>query len=93
MLVPVAISSTSIAYSSTRIEGMYMDLGTAAGVAAALLLGDAKGSLDFTLGACPASPLQDTNVSAVQDVLVNVYQQRVHGPISELTTADGKHCS
>lgn len=79
LLVPVAISSTSIAYSSTRIEGMFSDLGTAAGVAAALAL-DGAGPL--APGACPAIPLQDTNVTAVQAVLVNTYQQRVHGPVS-----------
>lgn len=83
LLVPVAISSTSIAYSSTRIEGMYMDLGTAAGVAAALALDTARGgpaSSPMVRGACPAFQIQDTNVTAVQAILVNTFQQRVHGP-------------
>lgn len=38
LLLQVAISATSIAYSSTRIEGMYLDLGVAAGLAAARLV-------------------------------------------------------
>lgn len=95
LLVPVAISSTSVAYSSTRIEGMFMDLGTAAGVAAALALESTKAAretrslgepLGVSGGTCLATPLQDTNVTLVQDVLVNVYKQRVHGPIAP---ADG----
>jgi hypothetical protein len=75
LLVPVVISATSIAYSSTRIEGMFMDLGTAAGVAAALVLeAAAPGGTLF--------PLQDTNVTQVQAILVHDFRQRVHGPIS-----------
>lgn len=81
LLIPVAISSTSIAYSSTRIEGMFMDLGTAAGVAAALAL-DSGTASHSGAGTCLAVPLQDTNVSAVQDILVNAFKQRVHGPIA-----------
>ena len=73
----VAISATSIAYSSTRIEGMYVDLGVAAGVAAAQVL---RGGGGGGGGACPALPLLDVNVTAVQDVLVGRYKQRVHGP-------------
>jgi hypothetical protein len=61
--------------------GMYMDLGTAAGVAAALSLRAAKAT-GLAPGACPSTPLQDTNVTAVQDILVNVYQQRIHGPVN-----------
>lgn len=38
LLVPVALSASSVAFASSRIETMYMDLGTAAGVAARLLL-------------------------------------------------------
>lgn len=75
LLVPVAISASSVAYASTRIEGMFCDLGTAAGVAAALALRGGSGG-----GACPASHLADTNVTAVQDTLVRVYGQRIHGP-------------
>lgn len=86
LLVPVAISSTSIAYSSTRIEGMYMDLGTAAGVAARLALASAARA-GLQTGVCPVMQLQDTNVTAVQEVLVNQYQQRIHGPIN--ATLDG----
>ena len=57
-----------------------MDLGTAAGVAAALALDTAAS--DSGAGTCLSVPLQDTNVSAVQDILVNVFKQRVHGPIA-----------
>ena len=38
LLVPVSISASSVAYSSARIENMFMDLGSAAGVAIANLL-------------------------------------------------------
>ncbi len=86
LLVPVAISATSIAYSSTRIEGMYVDLGTAAGVAAALALAagpqSASAADTGAASACPYAPLQDTNVTDVQRVLVDTYQQRIHGPIN-----------
>jgi hypothetical protein len=34
LLVPVAVSASAVAYSSTRIESMFMALGSAAGVAA-----------------------------------------------------------
>jgi len=78
LLVPVTLSATSIAYSSTRIEGMFSDLGTAAGVAVALALQSGEAPAP---GACPAFAVQDTNVTAVQEVLVNVYRQRIHGPI------------
>jgi len=81
LLIPVAISSTSVAYSSTRIEGMFMDLGTAAGVAAALAI---QSGVQGGPGSCPKLALQDTNVTAVQDLLVNYYQQRIHGPIKNL---------
>jgi hypothetical protein len=83
LLVPVALSATSIAYSSTRIEGMYMDLGTAAGVAAALALGQGRNAAAGAAAApaCPALAFQDTNVTAVQEILVNTYKQRIHGPV------------
>ena len=79
LAVSVAISATSIAYSSTRIEQMFVDLGAAAGVAAALAL-EAAGQAGA--GACAGlgRALQDTNVTAVQEVLVGVYGQRIHGP-------------
>lgn len=68
LLVPVAISTSAVAYSSMRIENMFMSLGTAAGVAAKQLV---DGSVDT---------VQDVNVSAVQDILVNTFKQRIHGP-------------
>ena len=97
LLVPVAISSTSIAYSSTRIENMYMDLGAAAGVAVSLALGaktnyantanaanTGAGAKFYSSGvaaACPAFELQDTKVQAVQEILTSQFKQRIHGPI------------
>jgi hypothetical protein len=82
LLVSVAISATSVAYSSTRIEQMFVDLGAAAGVAAALALEAAPGA--GTEDVCPGTghALQDSNVTAVQDVLVRVYGQRIHGPVA-----------
>ena len=84
LLVPVAISATSVAYASTRIENMFMDLGSAAGVAVAQLLARAEQRLadGRSVGACPAAGLavQDANVSGVQDVLTRVYGQKIHGP-------------
>jgi hypothetical protein len=88
LLVPVAISSTSIAYASTRIEGMYMDLGTAAGVAVALALRAGAQQPHTSTSQCSFIPLQDTNVTAVQNILVNTFQQRIHGPVN--TTLDGQ---
>ena len=81
LIVSVAISATSVAYSSTRIEQMFVDLGAAAGVAAALALESAGGAGGD--GACPGlgAALQDTNVTATQDVLVRAYGQRIHGPL------------
>jgi len=67
LLVPVAISASSIAYSSTRIESMFSDLGTAAGVAAALALRT-------------GNAVQDSNITLVQEILVNKYKQKIHGP-------------
>jgi hypothetical protein len=55
-----------------------MDLGTAAGVAASLALDAQPPSAP---GACPSWAFQDVNVTAVQEILVNVYQQRIHGPV------------
>ena len=84
LLVSVAISATSIAYSSTRIEQMFVDLGAAAGVAAALAVeaAAAAGGAPGARGACAGAglALQDTNVTAVQEVLVREYGQRIHGP-------------
>jgi hypothetical protein len=89
LAVSVAISATSIAYASARIEQMFVDLGAAAGVAAALALeaAGAGGSGGGSGGGGDGAPcaglghaLQDTNVTAVQEVLVGVYGQRIHGP-------------
>lgn len=79
LLVSVAISATSVAYSSTRIEQMFVDTGAAAGVAAALAL-EAAGAPGA--GACAGLGLavQDTDVAAVQGVLLREYAQRIHGP-------------
>jgi hypothetical protein len=79
LLVPVCLSASSVAYSSARIENMFMDLGSAAGVAVAHLL-DQQSPSGSAVGSCPFKAVQDTNVSAVQDVLSNVYQQKFHGP-------------
>ena len=68
LLVPVAISASAVAYSSTRIENMFMSLGTAAGAAAQQLV---DGS---------AAAVQDVNVSRVQELLAGTFKQRVHGP-------------
>jgi glucokinase len=66
----VALSASAVAYSSTRIENMFMSLGTAAGVAAQQLV---DGS---------AATVQDVNVTRVQQVLVGTFAQRVHGRVS-----------
>ncbi len=60
---------------------MYLDLGVAAGVAASLAL---DASPPAQPGACPALQLQDTNVTAVQEVLVGTFRQRIHGPVGPL---------
>eukprot|EP00035_Acanthoeca_spectabilis_P026015 m.460925 g.460925 ORF g.460925 m.460925 type:complete len:691 (+) comp22172_c0_seq1:81-2153(+) len=75
LLIPVVISTTSVAYASTRIENMFMDLGSAAGVAVAQLL--TSGSQN--IGTCPEIPVQDTKIAGVQDVLTRVYGQHIHG--------------
>eukprot|EP00041_Stephanoeca_diplocostata_P015761 m.302347 g.302347 ORF g.302347 m.302347 type:complete len:214 (+) comp20143_c1_seq16:1824-2465(+) len=66
-------------YASTRIENMFMDLGSAAGVAVAQLL-NRHTRAHLATASCPSIPVQDTNITAVQSVLQNVYGQRVHGP-------------
>ena len=38
LLVPVALSASAVAYASTRIESMFMAVGSAAGVAAKQLV-------------------------------------------------------
>ena len=81
LLVSVAISATSVAYSSTRIEQMFVDAGAAAGVAAALAV-EAAPPQRRSQAACAGLglALQDTDVAAVQRTLVGVYGQRIHGP-------------
>ena len=68
LLVPVALSASAVAYSSTRIESMFMYVGTAAGVAA-------KQVVDGT-----APTVQEVNVSKVQDLLQNEFHQIIHIP-------------
>ena len=68
LLVPVALSASAVAYSSTRIENMFMSVGTAAGVAAKQLV---DGEVDA---------VQDVDVAKVQAILTGVFEQRVHGP-------------
>jgi len=68
LLVPVALSASAVAYSSTRIENMLMSVGTAAGVAAKQLVdGD-------------VATVQDVDVARVQGILTSVFAQRIHGP-------------
>jgi len=68
LLVPVALSSSAVAFSSTRIENMYMSVGTAAGVAAQQLV---TGEVNN---------VQDVNVTKVQHILTSMFHQRIHGP-------------
>jgi hypothetical protein len=69
VLVPVGLSASAVAYSSTRIENMFMSLGTAAGVAAAQVV------------AGEAATVQEVDVGKVQAVLVgDLFKQRIHGP-------------
>ena len=61
-------SASAVAYSSTRIENMFMSVGTAAGVAAKQLVdGD-------------VAAVQDVDVSKVQRILTATFGQRVHAP-------------
>jgi hypothetical protein len=56
-----------VAYSSTRIENMFMSVGSAAGVAVKQLVdGD-------------VTTVQDIDVSKVQAILTNTFHQRIHG--------------
>lgn len=71
LLVPVALSASAVAYSSSRIENMFMSAGTAAGVAARqLVAGDGR----------RADTVQDVDVGEVRAVLRGVFKQRVSGP-------------
>jgi hypothetical protein len=69
LLVPVCLSTSAVAFSSTRIETMYMDIGSAVGIAAALVV-DSQGQLD----------VQDVPVTKLQNFLTSRYGQRVKGP-------------
>eukprot|EP00039_Didymoeca_costata_P010651 m.144175 g.144175 ORF g.144175 m.144175 type:complete len:689 (+) comp14911_c0_seq5:163-2229(+) len=89
LLIPVVISASSVAYASTRIENMFMDLGTAAGVAVVQLMEKASQTSSNDSGCGLA--VQDTNITAVQDVLVNVYGQRVHGPPTPQPSPSHEH--
>ena len=68
LLVPVCLSASAVAFSSMRIENMYMSLGAAAGVAAKQLV---DGSV---------ATVQDVDVASVQRILTSVFGQRIHGP-------------
>ena len=68
LLVPVALSASAMAYSSTRIESMFMATGSAAGVAAQQLVDN------------DAATVQDVDVTKVQVILRNVFNQQIHGP-------------
>ena len=68
LLVPVCLSASAVAYSSTRIENMFMSVGAAAGVAAAQVV------------AGTAATVQDVDVAQVQAVLTAQFKQRIHGP-------------
>lgn len=67
LLVPVAVSSSAVAFSSTRIENWYMSVGSAAGAAAAQIV---DGSV---------ATVQDVDVAKVRAILVS-HGQRVNGP-------------
>lgn len=66
LLVPVALSASAVAYSSTRIESMFMAVGTAAGVAAQQLV---DGSVAM---------VQDVDVAKVQAILISHFGQQIH---------------
>lgn len=72
LLVPVALSASSVAMSSARIETAYMGTGAAAGVAARQVMLAAEGGA--------ALDVQDVNVTKVQEALRDEYRQRTHGP-------------
>merc|ERR1712216_550067 len=68
LLVPVCLSASAVAYSSTRIESMFMATGSAAGVAAKQLV---DGSVNT---------VQDVDVKKVQTLLTSLFGQQIHGP-------------
>lgn len=73
LLLPVPLAASCVAYSSTRIESMFMGTGAAAGVAARLAAAAAaaKGG--------PAV-VQDVDVRELQRVLVDELHAVIHGP-------------
>lgn len=82
LLVPVALSASAVAYSSTRIESMFMAVGTAAGVAAQQLV---DGSV---------ATVQDVDVMKVQTILSQRFAQQIHvtpppGPAPKYYTVKG----
>ena len=50
LLVPVALSASAVAFSSTRIENMYMSVGAAAGVAAKQLVDGDVATVQVRIG-------------------------------------------
>jgi len=66
LLVPVCLSASAVAYSSTRIENMFMSVGSAAGVAAMQVVGG------------DVETVQDVDVSKVQSILTNTFHQDIH---------------
>lgn len=66
LIVPTSLAASSVAYTSTRIESMFMATGSAAGVLA-------------TLANEMGSAVQDVQVIDVQNVLQSL-GQRIHGP-------------
>jgi hypothetical protein len=67
LVVAAALAASSVAYTSTRIESMFMSTGAAAGVVA-------------RLAAAAGAAVQDVAVADVQRELVDGFAQRVHGP-------------
>ena len=70
LMIPVALSASSVAFSSMRIETMYMDLGTAVGVA----------SRQFFIRNNSISAVQDVHIETVQRTLEVEFRQRTKGP-------------
>jgi hypothetical protein len=66
LIVPTGLAASSVAYTSTRIESMFMSTGSAAGVVARLA--SEKGIA-----------VQDVDVKEVQEILQGL-GQRIHGP-------------